>query len=107
MYVEYRIDPGAHRPIRQALRRHPFKYLDVIDEQVERMKAHGIIEPTTSPWASNVVFVCKEETRSDSALTTGSSTESLYGTATRYRSARLVLVQYIGPPSRLLQDSDS
>ena len=42
-YVEYRVDTGAHRPIRQALRRHPFKYLDIIDEQVEQMKAHGII----------------------------------------------------------------
>jgi len=27
-YVEYRIDTGPHRPIRQALRRHPFKYLE-------------------------------------------------------------------------------
>ena len=52
-YVEYRIDTGAHRPIRQAVRRHPFKYLDVIDKKVEEMKAHGIIEPAASPWASN------------------------------------------------------
>jgi len=47
-YVEYRIVTGAHRPIRQALRRHPFKYLDGIDEHVEEMKAHGIIEPAAS-----------------------------------------------------------
>ena len=60
-YVEYRIDTGAHLPIRQALRRHPFKYLDVIDEQVEEMKAHSIIEPTASPWASNVVFIRKKD----------------------------------------------
>jgi len=46
--------------MRQALRRHPFKYLDVIDEQVEEMKAHSIIEPTASPWASNVVVVRKK-----------------------------------------------
>jgi len=59
-YVEYRIDTGAHRPIRQALRRHPFKYLDVTNEQVEEMKAHGIIEPSASRWASNVVLVRKE-----------------------------------------------
>jgi len=52
-YVEYRIDTGAHRPIRQTLRRHPFKYLDIIDKQVEEMKAHGIIEPAASPWASS------------------------------------------------------
>ena len=48
-YVEYRIDTGAHRTIRQALRRHPFKYLDAIDEHVEEMKAHNIIEPAASP----------------------------------------------------------
>jgi len=53
---------GAHRPIRQALMRHSFKYLDVIGEQVEKMKAHGIIEPTaSSPWASNVVLVRKKD----------------------------------------------
>jgi len=35
-YVEYRIDTGAHRPIREALRRNPFKYLDIIDKQVKK-----------------------------------------------------------------------
>jgi len=60
-YVEYRIDTGAYRPIRQALKRHPFKYLDAIDEQAEEMKAHGIIEPAASPWASNVVLVRKKD----------------------------------------------
>jgi len=60
-YVEYRINTRAHRRIRQALGRHPFKYLDIIDEQVEQMKAHGIIEQTASPWASNVVLVCKKD----------------------------------------------
>jgi len=60
-YVEYRIDTGAHRSIRQALRRHPCKYLDGIDEQLEEVKAHGIIEPAASPWASNVVLVRKKD----------------------------------------------
>jgi len=60
-YVEYCIDTGAHRPIRQALRRHPFKYLDVIDEEVEQIKAHGIIEPAAILWASNVVLVRKKD----------------------------------------------
>ena len=41
--------------------RHSFKYLDVIGEQVEEMKAHGIIEPTASPWASNVMLVRKKD----------------------------------------------
>ena len=59
--VEYRIDTGTHRPIRQPLRRHPFKYLEVIDEQVEEMTKHGIVEPAASPWASNVVLVRKKD----------------------------------------------
>ena len=59
-YVEYRIDTGAHRSIRQALRSHPFNYTDAIDKQVEAMKVHGIIEPAASPWASNVVLVRKK-----------------------------------------------
>jgi len=52
---------GAHRPIRQTLRRHPFKYLDVIDKQVDEIKAHGIIEPAAIPWKSNVVLVRKKD----------------------------------------------
>jgi len=58
--VEYRIDTGTHRPIRQPLRRHQFKYLEVIDKQVEEMTKHGIVEPAASPWASNVVLVRKK-----------------------------------------------
>ena len=57
----HRIDTGTHRPIRQALRRHPFKYLDIIDKQVQEMKAHSITEPAASPWASNVVLVRKKD----------------------------------------------
>ena len=59
--VECRIDTGAHRPIRQPLRRQPFEYLDTIDEQVAEMADHGIIEPAASPWASNVVLVRKKD----------------------------------------------
>ena len=79
-YVEYCIDTGAYRPIRHL---HPFKYLDVIDKQVEEMKAHGIIEPAASPMSCSYV---KRTTRFDSVLTTDSSTESQYRTVIQYRS---------------------
>jgi len=59
--VEYHIDTGSHRPIRQPLRRHLFKHLEIIDREVEEMERHGIIEPTASPWASNVVLVRKKD----------------------------------------------
>jgi hypothetical protein len=50
--VEYHIDTGNSRPIRQALRQQPLKHLDAIDENVKAMLEHGIIEPAASPWAS-------------------------------------------------------
>jgi len=59
--VEYHIDTGDSRPIRQALRRQPLKHLDAIDENVESMLKHGIVEPAASPWASNVVIVTKKD----------------------------------------------
>ena len=59
--VEYNIDTGDSRPIRQPLRRQPLKHLDAIDENVEAMAKHGIIEPAASPWASNVVIVSKKD----------------------------------------------
>jgi len=50
-YVEYRIDTGSHHPIRQPIRRHPFKHLEEIDQQVEanmgvaRGRAGGQVPP--------------------------------------------------------------
>jgi len=59
--VEYHIDTGNNRPIRQPLRRHPFQHLEWIDKKVEEMRKHGINEPAASPWASNVVLVKKKD----------------------------------------------
>ena len=59
--IEYRIDTGDHRPIRQPLRRQPFQHLEIIDKQVKDMKDAGIIESVASPWASNVVLVKKRD----------------------------------------------
>jgi len=47
-------------PIWQPLRQHPFHYQDAIDEQVDEMKKHGIIQLAASPWTSNVVLVNKK-----------------------------------------------
>jgi len=57
--VEYRIDTGGHRPIRQLLRRHPFQHLKTINRQVKEMRQHDIIELAASPWASDVVLMKK------------------------------------------------
>jgi len=58
--VEYRIDTGDHRSIRQPLRRHPFQHLEWIDKEVEKMQKHKIVEPAASFWAFNVVLVKKK-----------------------------------------------
>ena len=59
--MEYHIDTGDNRPIRQPLRRHFFQHLKWIDKKVEKMRKHGIVEPAASPWASNVVLVKKKD----------------------------------------------
>jgi len=68
-FIEYRIDAAEHRPIRQPLRRHLFRHFQTIDKQVSEMEEHGIIEPTASPWASNVVLARKRTDLFGSALT--------------------------------------
>ena len=55
--IQHQIDTGSHRPIKEPLRRHPKAYLDAIDEHVDLMLEHDIIEPSQSEWASNMLLV--------------------------------------------------
>jgi len=58
-HVECRIDTGEHRTLRQNLRRHVFAHWGTIDEQPEQVAEitkHGVVEPASSPLASNVVL---------------------------------------------------
>ena len=56
--VEHTIDTGNNKPVKQALRRHPVAYLPMIDQKVDEMLAHDIIQPMPgSEWVSNVVLV--------------------------------------------------
>jgi len=57
----HQIDTVDARPIRQTLRRQPFHLLDKIDEYVIKMVEVGVIEPSCSPWTSNVVVVSKKD----------------------------------------------
>ena len=59
--IEHRIDTGDAKPVRQGLRRHPQVHLDLIDREIEKMARAGVIEPSCSPWASNVVVVAKHD----------------------------------------------
>ena len=59
--AKHTIDTGDARPIKQTLRRQPFAHLETIDKQVQDMLKTGIIEPSQSPWVSNVVIVTKKD----------------------------------------------
>ena len=59
--IMHHIDTGDAKPIRQPLRRHPQVYLDIIDTEIAKMEAVGVMEPSYSPWASNVVVVKKHD----------------------------------------------
>ena len=59
--VKHRIETGDARPIRQRLRRQPACNQEEIARQVDGLLDRGIVEPSDSPWASNVVLVRKKD----------------------------------------------
>ena len=58
--VQHQIVTGDAQPIRQAPRRLPQFLKSDVDRQVEEMIAHGIVQPSTSPWSSPIVLVKKQ-----------------------------------------------
>ena len=59
--VEHTINTGDSAPIRQPPRRIPFALRTKVDEMVEEMESQGVIQPSTSPWASPIVLVAKKD----------------------------------------------
>jgi len=59
--IPHRINMGDNSPHFEQLRRHPTAQLPVIDEHVQNMLEHDVIEPAASPWCSNVVMVRKQD----------------------------------------------
>jgi len=59
--AKHRIDTGYARPIGQTLRKQPFYLLEKIDEHVKEMIRAGVVEPSNSPWTSNLVVVKKKD----------------------------------------------
>jgi len=57
----HQIDTGNARPMRQMLRRQLCHLLDKINEHVGKMIEAGVIEPSCSPWTSNIVVVSKKD----------------------------------------------
>ncbi|XP_041484593.1 uncharacterized protein LOC121431153 [Lytechinus variegatus] len=59
--VKHKINTGDTQPIRQRPRRFPAAEQQEIDSQIESMLERGVIDPSGSPWASNVVLVRKKD----------------------------------------------
>jgi len=59
--LKHRIDTEDRPPHYEPLRRHPTSQLPLIDQHVEAMLRHDVIEPAASPWCSNVVMVKKRD----------------------------------------------
>ena len=58
---KHEIDTGSSHPIKQAPRRLGFAQQDVVVEELDKMLASGVIEPSDSPWASPIVLVKKKD----------------------------------------------
>ena len=58
--VMHRIDTGNAKPVRQTLRRQPVALRAEIDQQLRQMEEQGVIYPSQSEWASNIVVVKKD-----------------------------------------------
>ena len=59
--IMHHIDTGDAKPVRQPLRRFPPAHVESISQHVDTMLEQGVIEPASSPWASNVVLVKKSD----------------------------------------------
>lgn len=57
----HRIDTGNQAPIHQPPYKSAWKERELIQSQVKDMLQNGVIEPSSSPWASPVVLVKKKE----------------------------------------------
>ena len=59
--VQHRVDTGDHAPIRQRPYRVSETQRGIIEEHVTDMLNRGIIQPSTSPWASPIILVKKKD----------------------------------------------
>ena len=59
--VQHRIDTGGQAPLRQPPRRIPFSLRAKVEKMVQEMLDTGIIEHSSSPWASPIVLASKQD----------------------------------------------
>ena len=59
--VKHAIDTGVAHPVRQLPRRLPQAKRNIAEQEVKAMAEAGVIEPSSSPWASPIVLVSKRD----------------------------------------------
>ena len=59
--VEHEIDTGSKRPFRERLRQYAPAVQKIIDDEVQAMLKDGVIVPSKSPYASNLLLVRKPD----------------------------------------------
>ena len=60
-WVKHDIDTGNHSPVRQRPRRLRLEQKEEVQKQIKNLQESGLIRPSTSEWASNVVLVKKKD----------------------------------------------
>jgi len=58
--VEHSIETENHKPIKQGAYRVPYKQREIVEQEIEKMLADDVIEPSCSPWASPLLLVPKK-----------------------------------------------
>ena len=59
--VSHTINTGDNPPIQQPVRRTPFALHEKMEELMQNMMAQGVIQHSSSPWASPLVIVEKRD----------------------------------------------
>ena len=59
--VELEIDTGSAVPKRQRVRQMPYAVRTEVAKQLKSMQDVGVVQPSSSPWASPVVMVHKKD----------------------------------------------
>ena len=60
-WVKHDVDTGDHSPVRQRPRRLRHDQKEEIQKQIKNLQESGLIRPSESEWASNVVLVKKKD----------------------------------------------
>ena len=66
--VQHEINTGDKRPFRERLRQYAPAVQQIIDNEVQSMLKQGVIAPSKSPYASNLLLVRKPDPSSEGGV---------------------------------------